>query len=118
MILEFLLYTIISLLANASMAHMLYISIQDGQWLDKLFKWQYRLRKWNEAGKWYVKPLGYCELCFCHMAGFIGFWFYCLFMICADMFPFSGWMWALWYMIYVPLASALSLYFITKLYNR
>ena len=42
--LTFLLYTIVALLANACLAKIIFISIQPGQWLDKLLNWQQRLQ--------------------------------------------------------------------------
>ena len=78
--LSFLLYTVVALLANACLARILFISIQQGQWLDQLLNWQKRLQKWDLQGKTFlVKAGGYCALCFCHLVSVIGFWSYFLF---------------------------------------
>ncbi|MCB0697605.1 MAG: hypothetical protein KDC07_09590, partial [Chitinophagaceae bacterium] len=73
----FLLYTIVAWVANACIAKILYISIQPGQWLDKLLNWQNRLHAWDMQGKEFlVKAGGMCELCFSHLVTFTGFWIY------------------------------------------
>lgn len=46
----FLLFSIVALIANASLSKILYISIQSGQWLDSLLGWQNKLQKWDLAG--------------------------------------------------------------------
>lgn len=51
MMITFLLYTLVAWLANACLIKILYISIQPGQWLDKLLHWQDRLHKWDLEGK-------------------------------------------------------------------
>lgn len=128
MITEFLIYTIVAWLANACIAKILYISIQPGQWLDKLLNWQERLHKWDLQGyEFLVKNGGLCELCFSHIVSFIGFWVYLLFMQTV----IGYWITApvdntiicmlvnvIWYLGYVAISTNLSLYFITKLFQR
>ncbi len=124
----FLLYTIIALISNASLAKILFISIQRGQWLDKLLGWQNRLLRWDLEGlRSLAKIGGYCELCFSHVLSFIGFWAYVLFMN-----KVAGlWISAIspnmivtitinliWYLVYISLATNLSLYFIVKLFQK
>lgn len=124
----FLLYTIVAWLANACLIKILYISIQPGQWLDKLLHWQDRLHKWDLEGKEFlVKAGGLCELCFSHFVTFVSYWFYLLFMHWA----IGYWITALvensiaafvinliWYLAYVGIGTNLALYFITKLFRE
>lgn len=115
----FLLYTILGIIANACMAKIIHFSIQHDQWLDKLLNWQERLRKWDEQGKSIVKPLGLCEMCFSHFMAFIGFMFYVLFIVDAELWPFHHWwIWAIWYFVYIGIASMLSLYMIVKMFKK
>lgn len=104
------------IIGNASLAFLLYCSIQKGQWLDIILKWQTRLRNWDISGttKGMVlhKILGGCELCFAHLISFVGFWF-----LVAFCYHTVDWRWVILYFVYVPTATNLSLYFIKKLYN-
>jgi hypothetical protein len=124
----FLLYTIMALIVNASLAKILYISIQSGQWLDKLLHWQYRLQQWDIEGKEFLaKAGGYCELCFSHAVTVLGFTFYTFFMntvvgvwvsegqedVCAALAVNI-----IWYFAYVSVGTNLSLYFIIKLFQK
>lgn len=124
----FLLYTMVAWLANAGLVKIIYISIQPGQWLDKLLNWQQRLQKWDMQGRvFYAKAGGYCELCFSHVLTFAGFWLYVVFMnevvgywISA---PVEGLLASIfvnftWYLAYISIGTNLSLYFITKLFER
>jgi hypothetical protein len=124
----FILYTVIALLANASLAKILFISIQPGQWLDKLLDWQDRLQQWDMEGKQFLaKAGGYCELCFSHLITFICFWGYALFMNTVTGVWISAispnlivtiTINAIWYLVYVSLGTNLSLYFIIKLFKK
>lgn len=123
----FLLYTSISLIATASLSKIIFISIQPGQWLDKLLNWQERLNQWDMDGKEFlVKAGGLCEICFCHTITFLSFWAYALFMNTAldiwvtdnvDQLYVSVVINLTWYLCYVSTGSTLSLYFITKLFR-
>lgn len=114
----FLLYTLLAIIANACLAKLLFFSIQDGQWLDNLLNWQYRLRKWAEKGRWFVKPLGYCEMCFAHFISLLGFVVYCVFMSVAHLWTLPHWSLDItWYFAYVGISTNLSLYFIVKLFK-
>lgn len=120
--LTFLLYTIFALIANACLAKIIYISIQPGQWLDKLLNWQQRLKRWDLQGKTFlVKAGGYCELCFSHFITFISFWCYVL----VSKVVLSFWLTAgvdnlilkiavniIWYLVYISLGTNLALIFI------
>jgi hypothetical protein len=126
--LPFLLYTVIAILANACLAKILYISIQPGQWLDKLLGWQRRLQQWDIQGKTFlVKAGGYCELCFSHFISFVSFWCYVLFAAQV----LHTWLTAgidniaiaiainiIWYLVYISLATNLALIFITNPLRR
>lgn len=124
----FLLYSIVALIANASLAKIIHVSIQQGQWLDKLLNWQERLHRWDLTDRQFLaKAGGLCELCFSHLFTFIGFWFYALFMSQVVGFwvttPVDGWVPVvvfnmLWYLAYVGIGTNLSLYFITKLFQE
>lgn len=112
--------TLLFLVANASLAFILYCSIQRGQWLDSLFGWQKMLRNFDIAGTptkiLLHKILGGCELCFSHLVTFLFFWVYIIFMVLMNL-GFKNWyFWIVWYFIYVPIGTNLSLYFITKLF--
>ena len=124
----FYLYSILALIANASVVKILYVSIQPGQWLDVLLKWQYRLQRWDLEGKVFLsKAGGYCELCFSHFITVLGFVCYAAFMQLAvgewisaglsDMFSvvFVN---LVWYLVYVSIGTNLSLYFIVKLFQQ
>lgn len=123
----FLLYTVLAWIATACIAKILYISIQPGQWLDKLLDWQKRLHQWDLQGKEFrVKAGGMCELCFSHAITFMSFWIYTLFMnevlqVWVSMNVTNVMMSLLvnfiWYICYVAIGSNLSLYFITKLFR-
>ncbi len=126
--LTFLLYTIIALVANASLVKVLHISIQPGQWIDTLFKYQKRLHEWDVNGNVFLSKVGgNCEVCFSHILTFTGYWLYMLFMnTVADVWitdTVDSWLWVvfgnvLWYLLYVSIGSMLSLYFITKLFSK
>jgi hypothetical protein len=122
--LTFLLYTILALLANACLAKILYISIQPGQWLDKLLNWQQRLQRWDLQGKTFlVKAGGYCELCFSHFITFISFW--CYVLVSKTVIGF--WLTAgvdnillkiavniIWYLVYISIGTNTALFFISN----
>ncbi len=124
----FLLYTTMALIANACLAKIGYISIQSGQWLDSLLHWQDKLQKWDMAGHQFLaKAGGLCELCFSHLITFISFWCYVLFMNQVVGYwittPVEGWLPVIifnvfWYLTYVGIGTNLSLYFITKLFQK
>lgn len=126
--LMFLLYTILALVANASLVKILHISIQPGQWIDMLFGYQKRLQQWDLNGNILLSKIGgNCEVCFSHILTFIGYWLYMLFMnTVADVWitdTVDNWFWVvfgnvLWYLLYVSIGSMLSLYFITKLFAK
>jgi hypothetical protein len=125
---EFFLYTLLALVANAATAKILYISIQPGQWLDKLLNWQYKLQQWDLEGKEFlVKAGGYCELCFSHAVTFVGFWFYLFFMNDVAGIWVSDGMHnvisavvanIIWYLVYVSVGTNMALYFIIKLFDK
>lgn len=122
--LVFLLYTIVSVIATASLAKILYFSIQSGQWLGK---WQNVLISLNEKGhSGLTKFLGQCEMCFSHFISFLSFWVYAAFMNMVLNYwvttPIDGWLPVvlfniMWYLAYVAITTNLSLYFITKLFE-
>lgn len=77
-------YTIFFIIGSACIAQMLYFSIQSGQWLDKLFKWQKGLDNLFSKKSLLEKPLGGCEICFKHWVIFFCFWVYYLFFKTSD----------------------------------
>ena len=123
----FLLYTIIAWLANACLAKILFISIQAGQWIDKLFNWQNRLYNWDLTGQEFLaKAGGLCELCFSHFITFLSFWSYLFFMqhvlgywvtTPVESVPAAWLINIIWYLVYVAVGTNLSLYFIHKLFQ-
>jgi hypothetical protein len=124
----FLLYTIVALIANACLAKILFISIQQGQWLDSLLGWQKKLQKWDMEGKMFlVKAGGYCELCFSHAVTFICFWCYVLFMNSVIHYwltdEVNNWITTItiniiWYLFYISTGTNLSLYLLNKMKQR
>lgn len=128
MMITFLLYTLVAWAANACLAKILYISIQPGQWLDKLLNWQDRLHRWDLEGKEFlVKAGGLCELCFCHAISFCSFWLYLFFMhqvlgfwitdpIGSNLAGFL--INIIWYLAYVGIGTHLALYFVTQLFKE
>lgn len=124
----FLAYTIVAWIATASVVKVLHISIQPGQWLDKLLNWQQRLQAWDMNGNEFAAKVGgYCETCFSHVLSFTAFWVYLFFMNAVLGLWITDsvdalWIKALangvWYLVYVSVGTNLSLYFIVKLFNR
>lgn len=124
----FLIITVIGWIATACLTKILFISIQDGQWLDNLLGWQRRLAEWDKAGKtFYAKAGGYCELCFCHAISFLSFWSYA--MVANMAFDtwitesVNGWVWkvlinAVWYLVYIAVATNMSLHFVTRMFKQ
>lgn len=127
MMITFLLYTLLAWVANACLVKIIYISIQPGQWIDKLLKWQNRLHQWDMEGKEFlVKTGGMCELCFSHLFTFISYWAYLFFMQAVAGYwittPVDGTMAAgivnvIWYLAYVGIGTNMALYFITRLFQ-
>lgn len=123
----FLLYTIVAWIATASLAKILYISIQSGQWLDKLLNWQERLHNWDLQGnEFLVKAGGLCELCFSHLIAFVSFWAYLFFMQTvvgywvstpSTTVPAAILINIIWYIGYVTIGTNMALYFIVKLFR-
>lgn len=123
----FLLYTIVAWVATACLAKILYISIQPGQWLDKLLNWQERLHNWDLQGKeLLVKAGGLCELCFSHFIAFVSFWVYLFFMQAVVGYWVSTpsttilatiLINIIWYIGYVTIGTNMALYFIVKLFK-
>ena len=118
----FIAFTILFIVGNASLAFLLFISTQKGQWLDLIFNWQSMLRKFDlsgtRKGMMLHKFLGGCDLCFCHLISFFGFWAYVVFIIGNDAGFRHWWMWIIWYLIYVPSSTNLGLYFTSKVYGK
>lgn len=124
----FLVYTLIAWVANAGLAKILYISIQPGQWLDSLLDWQNKLQQWDLQGKQFLaKAGGLCELCFSHAITFICFWMYVFFINSVH----GAWISSqldnqlqilvvnfIWYITYITIGTMMSLYFITKLFEK
>lgn len=54
----FLLYTMLAILANACIIKILHVSIQPGEWLDKLLDWQTKLQRWDIEGKTFRAKAG------------------------------------------------------------
>ena len=77
--LNFFLFTLVFWAFAACVSWLLYYSIQQGQWLDRIFDWQKMLHGlYMRGGGWALlaKPLGDCLLCFTHSITFFSFWFY------------------------------------------
>lgn len=95
----FLLYTVFFIIGYACIIKMLHFSIQPGQWIDKYFDWQKRLRVWDEQGKETLsKWLGGCEMCTCAFTSFLILPVYVWFLKPMDFF---GWwciliIWLVW----------------------
>lgn len=118
----FIVTTLFFIIGNAALAFLLFIAIQKDQILDKVFKWQKMLRNLDLKGTTnstlISKALGYCEFCFSHLMSFVGFWFYLTFVLAMDS-GFKYWfIWIIWYFLYVPTTTILSLYFIKKLFQN
>lgn len=126
---EFLILAFLFWIAGACFAKIIFLSIQRGQWLDKLLKWQQRLRNWDlsgtKKGVFFSKIGGYCELCFSHAIAFINFWVFLAFALLklrwitnkcdtTSTFIFLN---AVWYLIFICIGTMLNLYFILKFLN-
>lgn len=124
----FLLMTVFFLIATAAFSSVMWVSIQNDQWLDKVVGWQKMLsRHGSEPGFWnefVYKALGGCEFCFSHFITVICFVFYCLFMNVT-----VGWLgieplWAsiigniVWYLVYISTGTMLSFMAITRILGR
>lgn len=124
----FLVFTTIAWLATACMAMLLYVSIQPGQWLDKLLNWQALLHKWDLQGKeLLVKAGGMCELCFSHFISSLSYWLYLFFTSHTIHYwitvPVESAVAVVivnitWYLAYVAVGTNLSLFFITRLFRQ
>lgn len=122
----FFAYTTLFMLATACFIKILHISIQPGQWLDKLLNWQNRLLKWDMEGKEFLaKAGGLCEVCFSHILSFISFWAYLFIMtqgfdmwVAGDNLITSTIINILWYLTYISTCTVSGLYFITKLFEK
>lgn len=110
----FLVTTLLFIIGNATLAFILYMSIQKDQIFDLLFKWQNMLRKFDisgtRTGLILYKILGGCLLCFSHLLSFVGFWLYLLFVVELNAGFSAFWMWIIIYFVYVPTSTTLSLY--------
>lgn len=110
----YILITLLSLLANASIVKMLHTSIQIGQWLEI---WQKYLAKWDSEGRVFLaKAGGLCELCFSYWITTILFIPYLVAMMLT--FDVAWYVYIGWYLLYVPFGTMLSLYFIVKLFAK
>lgn len=120
----FIIFSIIGLLGTAAFSFQLYVSIQHGQWLDKLLNWQKRLIDWDMKGKTLLTKIGGgCEVCFCNFIAELAFWPYFIFMqVNGWWFDVNGWKWWLisfiWFFIYNRISGVLSLLFIKKLFGN
>jgi len=70
------------LIGTATFTKIFHFSIQQDQWLDKLFNWQDRLEAvghktgfWNEL---MYKAGGKCSYCFSHAVAFLSFALFCV----------------------------------------
>lgn len=106
-----IIYSIIAILATASFSKLLHFSIQQDQILGG---WQNVLSAMDRRGSLWVKPLGYCEICFAHLLGQISS---VLFMAILCFINPIGLYFILLYVCYVPICSIVNLYFITKLFQ-
>ncbi|WP_312208275.1 hypothetical protein [Empedobacter sp.] len=122
MFLEITLLIIFYLLGVASFSFILFMSIQKGQWLDLLFNWQDKLRKWDVSGTkkglFLSKIFGFCELCFSHLVSFVAFWFLLVGVSMQYDLHFPIFIYVIWYFIQVPLQTVFNLFFITKLFKK
>lgn len=113
---SFIILTLFAWAANACFVYLVFMSIQQGQWLDKLLNWQNKLTAWDMQGgkSFLVKAGGACELCFCHFLTTVLFWGYCFIMNIG----FDTWHGVsgvvsipvniVWYLSYVSIGTVLS----------
>lgn len=128
MLITFLLYTLAFWAGTAAFIMIAFFLIQEGQLLGG---WQHvlsRLRNSRSAFKRELaKPLGDCEMCFAHALAAISFCAYLFFakevvgfwisdLVTTAFFKVVTTM--IWYMIYVPVATILSLLTITKIFRQ
>ncbi len=119
--LTFLLFTVIFWAGSAAIARVLYFSIQQGQWLDRLFGWQAMLAKLYEGPqRWKAdagKVLGDCRMCFGHFIVFLSYWAYYIFCkISLGLWVtdgMEGWVSigftnTVWYMLFVCIGTVLN----------
>lgn len=128
MLITFLLYTLAFWAGTAAFIMIAFFLIQEGQLLGG---WQHvlsRLRNSRSTFKRAIaKPLGDCEMCFAHALAFLSFWAYLFFAkqvigfwisdLVTTLF-FGAVVNVIWYMIYVPVATILSLLTITKIFGQ
>lgn len=88
--LNFFLTALAFIFGTAFFNYLAYISIQQEQWFDLLFKWQDRLQKWGESTNKFdavkYKIFGGCYLCFSHLLSVCSF---CLFVVSFSLEWFS-----------------------------
>lgn len=106
---EIIVYSIIGIIATASFTKLLYFSIQDEQIFGA---WQKVLLRLDRKGSKLVKPLGWCETCFCLWLAMLSWGVFFL----STPLHLGGW-WVLHYLIYTSITSNVSLYFLTKLFK-
>ena len=121
--LTFIFYTIIFLLAIPSAIKIWHFAIQGGQALDLLFgyqKWLDRLYSSPSIIKNILgKMMGNCVMCMSFWASLIGTSIYFIFMINQNCWAVDGWInGAIWLLVFNFLCTILSVYFITKLFEK
>ncbi len=133
MLIIFLIFTVIFMIATACFGKLFHFAIQPGQVLDKLFNYQDMLERLFRSGKTYKqylgKALGDCSMCFTSWGAFLSFWVYLFFCLkglrfwITDILEYeSGWrgdisFWGInviWYIIYVSITAILSNTFISE----
>lgn len=123
----FLAWTVIFWIATACIAKVFFVATQEGQLLGK---WQQVLRKWDisgtASGMLLSKIGGYCELCYSHAWGLIGFIVYATFTggVIGIWPPSWGGLFldillnVVWAVVFVHTSTIVTLYFITKLFKN
>lgn len=123
---KLIMLTVVVLLINGCFAKVMHLSIQPGQWIDKLFNWQDKLNQWGtKEGFWNEyrhKSWGGCEICFSRFMGFIGFWVYLILLLILNIgFTGSWWiqsiMYILFFISYTSVSTVINLFIITKLFE-
>lgn len=122
----FILLTIFYILANASFAKLIFVSIQQGQWLDLIFGWQKKLYNIGNKGgflnNYIYKVFGGCSICFSRIFAFWGYILY--YLIIGQIWGYwlpemYGWVSIgvniVWFFAVASITNVLAVLFINKL---
>lgn len=118
-LLGLLIYTIVFIVANASMVFFFLKMIQPNGALDVILGWQkfldYAYDHKYTAVKFLGKALGGCEMCTCFWFSGLSFFIYRWLAIHLNLYTIDGWYMVIWYWVYWGLSAFYSYWFNKKM---